>query len=41
MKHRKPILAKDEVFDYYKIDLPEVDMPTAENKNTKNEQEEF
>ena len=29
MKHRKPILAKDEVFDYYKIDLPE-----EENKNT-------
>ena len=40
MKHRKPILAKDEVFDYYKIDLPEVDIPTAENKNTNNEQEE-
>ena len=35
MKHRKPILAKDEVFDYYKIDLPEVDIPTAENKKYK------
>ena len=41
MKHRKPILAKDEVFDYYKIDLPEADIPTAENKNTNNEQEEI
>ena len=41
MKHRKPILAKDEVFDYYKIDLPEVDIPTAENKNTNNKQEEI
>ena len=29
MKRRKPIVAKDEVFDYYKIDLPE-----EENKNT-------
>ena len=29
MKRRKPVVAKDEVFDYYKIDLPE-----EENKNT-------
>ena len=29
MKHRKPVVAKDEVFDYYKIELPE-----EENKNT-------
>lgn len=29
MKRRKPTVAKDEVFDYYKIDLPE-----EENKNT-------
>ena len=29
MKRKKPIVAKDEVFDYYKIDLPE-----EENKNT-------
>ena len=29
MKRRKPIVSKDEVFDYYKIDLPE-----EENKNT-------
>lgn len=41
MKHRKPILAKDEVFDYYKIDLPEEEHLSAENKNTKNEQEEI
>ena len=40
MKHRKPILAKDEVFDYYKIDLPEEAHLSAENKNTNNEQEE-
>ena len=41
MKHRKPILAKDEVFDYYKIDLPEEEHLSAENKNTNNEQEEI
>ena len=41
MKHRKPILAKDEVFDYYKIDLPEEAHLSAENKNTNNEQEEI
>ncbi len=29
MKRKKPVVAKDEVFDYYKIDLPE-----EENKNT-------
>ena len=40
MKRRKPIVAKDEVFDYYKIDLPEEAHLSAENKNTKNEQEE-
>ena len=41
MKCRKPVLAKDEVFDYYKIDLPEEAHLSAENKNTNNEQEEF
>lgn len=41
MKRRKPIVAKDEVFDYYKIDLPEEAHLSAENKNTNNEQEEF
>lgn len=40
MKRRKPIVAKDEVFDYYKIDLPEEAHLSAENKNTNNEQEE-
>ena len=40
MKRRKPILAQDEVFDYYKIDLPEEAHLSAENKNTNNEQEE-
>ena len=41
MKCRKPIVSKDEVFDYYKIDLPEEAHLSAENKNTNNEQEEF
>jgi len=41
MKRRKPIVAKDEVFDYYKIDLPEEEHLSAENKNTNNEQEEL
>ena len=41
MKRRKPIVAKDEVFDYYKIDLPEEAHLSAKNKNTKNEQEEL
>ena len=41
MKRRKPIVAKDEVFDYYKIDLPEEAHLSAENKNTNNEQEEI
>ena len=41
MKHRKPVVAKDEVFDYYKIDLPEEAHLSAENKNTNNEQEEI
>ena len=36
MKRRKPIVAKDEVFDYYKIDLPEEAHLSAENKNTNN-----
>ena len=40
MKRKKPVVAKDEVFDYYKIDLPEEAHLSAENKNTKNEQEE-
>ena len=40
MKRKKPIVAKDEVFDYYKIDLPEEAHLSAENKNTNNEQEE-
>lgn len=40
MKRRKPVVAKDEVFDYYKIDLPEEAHLSAENKNTNNEQEE-
>lgn len=40
MKRRKPIVAKDEVFDYYKIELPEEAHLSAENKNTNNEQEE-
>ena len=38
MKRKKPVVAKDEVFDYYKIDLPEEAHLSAENKNTKNEQ---
>ena len=41
MKRKKPIVAKDEVFDYYKIDLPEEAHLSAENKNTNNEQEEI
>ena len=40
MKRKKSVVAKDEVFDYYKIDLPEEAHLSAENKNTKNEQEE-
>lgn len=40
MKRKKPVVAKDEVFDYYKIGLPEEAHLSAENKNTKNEQEE-
>ena len=40
MKRRKPVVAKNEVFDYYKIDLPEEAHLSAENKNTNNEQEE-
>ena len=39
MKRRKPVVAKDEVFDYYKIDLPEEAHLSAENKNTNNEEE--
>ena len=41
MKRKKPVVAKDEVFDYYKIDLPEEARLSAENKNTNNEQEEL
>ena len=41
MKRRKPIVAKDEVFDYYKIELPQEAHLSAENKNTNNEQEEI
>lgn len=41
MKRKKPVVAKDEVFDYYKIDLPEEAYLSAENKNTNNEQEEI
>ena len=41
MKRRKPVVAKDEVFDYYKINLPEEAHLSAENKNTNNEQEEI
>ena len=41
MKRKKPVVAKDEVFDYYKIDLPEEAHLSAENKNTNNEQEEI
>ena len=41
MKRRKPVVAKDEVFDYYKIELPEEARLSAENKNTNNEQEEL
>lgn len=41
MKCRKPIVSKDEVFDYYKIYLPEEAHLSAENKNTNNEQEEI
>ena len=41
MKRKKPVVAKDEVFDYYKIDLPEEAHLSAENKNTNNKQEEF
>ena len=40
MKRKKPVVAKDEVFDYYKINLPEEAHLSAENKNTNNEQEE-
>ena len=40
MKRKKPVVAKDEIFDYYKIDLPEEAHLSAENKNTNNEQEE-
>ena len=40
MKRKKTVVAKDEVFDYYKIDLPEEAHLSAENKNTNNEQEE-
>ena len=39
MKRKKPVVAKDEVFDYYKIDLPEEAHLSAENKNTNNEEE--
>lgn len=41
MKRKKTVVAKDEVFDYYKIDLPEEARLSAENKNTNNEQEEL
>ena len=41
MKRKKPVVVKDEVFDYYKIDLPEEEHLSAENKNTNNEQEEL
>ena len=41
MKRKKTVVAKDEVFDYYKIDLPEEAHLSAENKNTNNEQEEL
>lgn len=41
MKRKKSVVAKDEVFDYYKIDLPEEAYLSAENKNTNNEQEEI
>lgn len=41
MKRKKPVVAKDEIFDYYKIDLPQEAHLSAENKNTKNEQEEL
>ena len=41
MKRKKPVVAKDEVFDYYKIDLSEEAHLSAENKNTNNEQEEI
>ena len=41
MKRKKPVVAKDEVFDYYKIDLPEEAHLSAENKNTNTEQEEI
>ena len=41
MKRKKSVVAKDEVFDYYKIDLPEEAHLSVENKNTKNEQEEI
>lgn len=41
MKRKKPVVAKDEVFDYYKIELPEEARLSAENKNTNNEQEEI
>lgn len=40
MKRRNSVVAKDEVFDYYKIELPEEAHLSAENKNTNNEQEE-
>ena len=39
MKRKKTVVAKDEVFDYYKIDLPEEAHLSAENKNTNNEEE--
>ena len=38
MKRKKTVVAKDEVFDYYKIDLPEEAHLSAEKKNTNNEQ---
>ena len=41
MKRKKLVVAKDEVFDYYKIDLPEEAHLSEENKNTNNEQEEI
>ena len=40
MKRRKPIVAKDEIFEYYKIDLPEEAHFSAE-KNINNETEEI
>ena len=40
MKRRKPIVAKDEIFEFYKIDLPEEAHFSAE-KNINNETEEI